>query len=255
MLSNELVRLELFLKELLEDKEIIARCELLNRTYEFVRAANLKSEDREELQNLTGRKLAAGIFASMMNGTPMFLGLPKLDAFTVLNGKIFHFLHTKNHGKEDFHEAYRKFLASIPELKIIMLRNLKDLLIEFMNDADYDLVDERSQRLKFMAVGRKVEAKVFTSIKVVDFKKASHGRLENRKDRIIMVPSEENLEPFMQFYRQNAFEMEESGFQIWVANLEQGTIDPFIGYATDMDIYRQFMNPSLAQTIRTNWKR
>jgi hypothetical protein len=166
------------------------------------------------LQNLTGKKLAAGIFASMMNGTPIFLGLPKLDAFTVLNGRFFHFLHTKNHGREYFHEAYRKFLASIPEIKVFMLRSLKDLLIEFMNDADYDLVNERSQWLRFVAVDRKVDAQIFTSIKVVDFKKSLIDRPENGEDCVMIVPSEENLEPFVQFYRQNASEAEESGFQI-----------------------------------------
>jgi len=204
---------------------------------------------------LTGKKLAAGIFARMMSGTPIFLGLPKLNVFIMLNGRIFYFLHTKNHSREDFHEAYRKFLASIPEIKVIMLRSLMDLRIEFMNDADYELVNERSQWLSFMAADSKVDAQVFTSMKIVDFKKSLLDRPENGEDRVMIVPSEENLEPFMQFYQQNAFAAEESGFQIWVANLEQGTIDPFIGYTTDIDIYRQFMNPNLAQIIRANWKR
>jgi len=57
-----------------------------------------------------------------------------------------------NHGREDFHEAYRKFLASIPELKVIRLRSLKDLLIEFMNNANYDPANKRLQWLRFVAV-------------------------------------------------------------------------------------------------------
>jgi len=44
-----------------------------------------------------------------------------------------------------------------------------------------------------------------------------------------------------------------AGLQVWLANLEQGTINPFIGYTTDMDIYRQFNNPRLAEMVRTNW--
>jgi hypothetical protein len=36
--------------------------------------------------------------------------------------------------------------------------------------------------------------------------------------------------------------------------MERGTIDPFVGYTTDMDIYRQFNNPRLAETVRTCWR-
>jgi hypothetical protein len=38
-------------------------------------------------------------------------------------------------------------------------------------------------------------------------------------------------------------------------NLEKGTIDPFIGYTTDLDIYNQFDNPRLAEMVRNNWSR
>ncbi len=38
-----------------------------------------------------------------------------------------------------------------------------------------------------------------------------------------------------------------------IANMEKGTVDPFIGYTTDLDIYGQFNNPRLAEMVRTNW--
>ena len=37
------------LRKVLREREIIARCELLLRTYDIVRAADLSEEDREEL--------------------------------------------------------------------------------------------------------------------------------------------------------------------------------------------------------------
>ncbi len=42
------------LRELLKEREIIARCDLLNRTYDFVRTANLTDTEREELQKMAG---------------------------------------------------------------------------------------------------------------------------------------------------------------------------------------------------------
>ena len=72
-------------------------------------------------------------------------------------------------------------------------------------------------------------------------------------DYIILVASSETLEPFMRFFQENGAKAEEKGLLIWIMNLEKGTIDPFIGYTTDLDIYNQFDNPRLAEMVRNNW--
>lgn len=239
------------LRELLKDREIIARCELLNRTYDIVRTANLIDEEREELSKMVGLHIAAGIFASMMSDTPIFNDLSKIDTYTQINGRIFHFLHTQRYSKQDFDNAYRKFLASLPEIKSMLHQNLTDLLKEFMGNAGYNLVDEDAGGLRFEAEGRKVNALIFTSINSLDLGKLR--KEANEADSVILVPSSESLEPFVQFFREKGALVEEAGVQVWVANMEQGTIDPFIGYTTDLDIYEQFKNPRLAEMVRSNW--
>jgi len=37
--------------------------------------------------------------------------------------------------------------------------------------------------------------------------------------------------------------------------MEKGSIDPFVGYTMDLDIYNQFENPRLAEMVRNNWSR
>jgi hypothetical protein len=238
------------LRDLLRNREIIARCELLNRTYDFVRAAHLSPFEKKELGRLVGEHVEAGIFANILSGTPIFFDLPKLDTYTVLNGKIFHFIHTQKYGKKDFDNAYLKFKTSIPELKIVLRQNLADLLTLFMTEAGYKVADVSSQRLRFEAPGRKADCHIYTSIRSLN---VDEYLVEPVDDYILLVPSGENLEPFMQFFREKGAASEESGIQIWVVNLEQGNIDPFIGYTTDLDIYRQFKNPRLAEMVRTTW--
>ncbi len=245
-------RISSSLRELIREKEIIARCELLNRTYDFVRAADLNESEREELCKMVGKEIASGIFASIMSGAPVFFDLPKLDTYTQINGRIFHFLHTQKYSKQDFDNAYRKFLTSLPELKEMLRQSLRDLLFEFMSEAGYKLTEESPQRLRFEAGDRKVNALIFTSIRSLD---ADKFKTETDADCVILVPSSESTEPFMRFFREQGQAAEAAGVQIWVANMEQGTIDPFIGYTTDMDIYKQFKNPRLAQTVRSHWKR
>ena len=238
------------LRNLLMDRVIIARCELLNRTYDFVRAVQLSQSEEDELKRLVGEHMAAGVFANLLSGAPIFFDLPRLDTYTLLDGRIFHFNHTEKYEKQDFDNAYCNFQKSIPELRTVLHQNMNDLLTEFMAEAGYKSTEKSSGVNVFEATGKKANCQLFTSVRLLN--------LDDRKedpeaDYIILVPSGDNLEPFMKFFREKGATFEEAGIQIWIVNLEQGTIDPFIGYTTDLDIYRQFKNPRLAEMVRSTW--
>ncbi len=239
------------LRALLREREIIARCELLLRIYDVVRAAKLTDQETLELKKMVGEKIAPGIFASIMSKTPVF-DLPGLDTYTQMDGRIFHFLHTKKYSKQDFNDAQARFLRSLPELKIILSQSLTDSLKGFMRDAGYSLTAESPGELTFSAPERKANAFIVTSVKAIDIDKC---KPEPGVDSVILVPSSETLEPFMQFFRENGEKAEDKGIQIWVTNLEKGTIDPFVGFTTDLDIYNQFDNPRLAEMVRNNWSK
>ncbi len=240
------------LRELLREKEIIARCELLLRTYDIVSAANLSEQESDELKKMVGERIAPGIFASIMNGEAIFFDLPKLDTYTQINGRIFHFLHTQRYSKQDFDDAYRSFLQAIPELKSILKKSLVRMLKAFLEDAGYVLSSESEEMLVFSAAGRTLQAYVVTSVQSIDLNLCGQ-KMQPDVDCVILVPSGESLEPFMHFFREKGKTAEEKGISIWLANMEKGTIDPFIGYTTDMDIYKQFNNPRLAEMVRNNW--
>ena len=239
------------LRALLREREIIARCELLLRIYNVVRAAKLTDQETLELKKMVGEKIAPGIFASIMSKTPVF-DLPGLDTYTQMDGRIYHFLHTKKYSKQDFDDANRKFLLSLPELKNVLLQSLSDSLKGFMHDAGYILTAESQSELAFSVPERSVKAFIVTSVKAIDVDKC---KPEPGVDYVILVPSSETLEPFMQFFREKGEAVEEKGIQIWVTNLEKGTIDPFVGFTTDLDIYNQFDNPRLAEVVRNNWRK
>jgi hypothetical protein len=238
------------LRELLREREIIARCELLLRTYDIVRSAKLSDQERLELVKMVGERIAPGIFTSIMSNEPIFFDLPTLDTYTQINDRVFHFLHTKKYSKQDFANAASMLLRSLPELKVILQQCLADRLKEFMNDAGYTLSAQKGQELTFSAEKRTATAFVVTSVKSLDINKYNP---EPGSDCILLVASSETLEPFVQFFRENGPAAEDKGLQIWIMNLEKGTIDPFIGYTTDLDIYNQFENPRLAEMVRNNW--
>jgi hypothetical protein len=249
---TEIERIAGPLRELLREREIIARCELLLRTYDIVRSADLSDHERNELCKIVGKRAAPGIFASIMSKDAIFFDLPRLDTYTQIAGRIFHFLHTKKYSKQDFANANSKLLRSLPELKVIMQQCLVDRMKDFMKDAGYTLSSQSRQDLTFTAAKRTAKAFAFTSVNSLDL---NNYNPQPGIDYIILVASGETLEPFMQFFQKNRQAAEDKGLQIWIMNLEKGTIDPFIGYTTDLDIYNQFDNPRLAETVRANWSR
>ena len=69
MTINAIERIRSSLRDLLMDRGIIARCELLNRTYEIVRSTNPSPSEKEELHKLLGMQVAVGVFANLLSGT------------------------------------------------------------------------------------------------------------------------------------------------------------------------------------------
>jgi len=240
------------LRELLREREIIARCEFLLRTYDIVRSAKLSEQERMELVKTVGKRIAPGIFASIMSKEPIFPDLPLLDTYTQIDDRVFHFSHTKKYRKQDFVNAANMLLASLPDLKIILQQCLVDRVKDFMEDAGYTLTAQSGQELTFSAA--KSTAKVFavTSVKSLDI---NNYNPEPGIDYIVLVPSSETLGPFVQFFQENGQAAEDKGLKVWIMNLEKGIIDPFIGYTSDLDLYNQFDNPRLAEMVRSNWGR
>ncbi len=238
------------LSDLLTEKEIIARYELLQRVYDYVRRADLSPEDREELKETLGKKnVASGVFFNLLSGEPIFINLPKLDSVMKINDRMFHFVHTGNYTDPDFALAFKRYQDSGEEIDELARLNLRDLLVEFMAGAGYTPADGPSGRLAFGGPeGNRLDFWIFPSIEEVEL-------VEGMEGSVVIVPHAESPGPFIAFFRERGKEAELAEIKIWVANMEQGTIDPFIGYPRDLAIYKQFNNPRMAMMVKTNWGR
>jgi hypothetical protein len=237
-------------------RKIVARCELLQMIYEAVRRAELSSEEIKEAEGLVGgKRLAPGIFASILSGTPIFFDFPSLDSFTVFEGRIFHFIHTEQHSQEDFKRAHQQFVDSRNELLLLLSRNLLDLISEFLIEAGYEALGmgQAPYEARFSKGDQTLTVLSYPKIGMVNLDQCVACAGDHPNQCVVVVPHEESLQPFMSFYSRNAADFEESGISVYVANMEQGTIDPFIGFTTDMDIYTQFKNPRLSAMVRSTW--
>lgn len=241
------------INSLVKEMGIIARCELLHRIYQAVREADLSDAEMEILRRMVGERPAPGIFSSMMSGHPVFPETPKLDSFIVIHGRIFHFPLSGKYDRPDFERAYEIFKRSRDELLELVRANLEYLTTDFLTRAGYSLSRRSSGGMSFMKGDDRLEVLVYPRIGMLDVEECILAS-ELYDGMAAIVPHEESLEPFMAFYREHAGLLEETDVQIWVANMEEGTIDPFIGFTTDPEIYMGFKNPKLASMVRSRWR-
>jgi hypothetical protein len=238
------------LSDLLTEKEIIARYELLQRVYDCVRRADFTADEKEELKKALGKKnVASGVFFNILSGDPIFKNLPKLDSVMNINDRMFHFVHTGNYTDPDFALAFKRYQDSEKEVRELVRLNLKDLLVEFMAGAGYAIADDSSGRLAFAdPEDKRLDFRIFPSIKDVEL-------VEGMDGSVVIVPHAESPGPFIAFFQEKGKAADMAEIKVWVANMEQGTIDPFIGYPKDLAIYKQFNNPRMAMMVKTNWGR
>lgn len=249
-LNEKIEVIESCLGDILTQKEIISRYELLQRVYQCVREADLSSEERSELEEMVGEKnVAAGIFHNVLGKDPIFTNIPKLDSAMQVNDVMFHFVHTGNYGDPEFAKAFSKYQKAEEELKALSSLNLKDLLVEFMDGAGYVLKEDNSGKLTFAnSNDERLDFRIFASIQEVEI-------VDGMKGSVAIAPHGESPGPFIDFFHEKGIEADKSEVKVWVANMEAGTIDPFIGYPKDMEIYKQFSNPRLALMVKDHWGR
>jgi len=235
----------------LSEKAIISRYELLQQVYGCVRKAELTEAEREEMQSLLGEKknnVAVSIFSNILSGDPIFMNLPKLDSAINVNDVLFHFAHTNNYGDPDFAKAFNRYQESQEVLKELIRLNLKDMLEEFMAGAGYTLTNESSGKLTFTSGEKAMDFRIFSSIEEVEL-------VEGMEESAIIVPHAESPAPFIAFFQEKGAEADKAEVKVWVANMETGVIDPFIGYPKDLEIYKQFKNPRLVLMVKERWGR
>uniref|UniRef100_A0A7C3UEI1 Uncharacterized protein n=1 Tax=Geoglobus ahangari TaxID=113653 RepID=A0A7C3UEI1_9EURY len=71
---------------------------------------------------------------------------------------------------------------------------------------------------------------------------------------VIVVPTEEELTPFLRFFARYSEDVKMAGFKIWVVDPIKRSIDPFIGYPKDFRLISRFKNPKLATIINSLWR-
>ncbi len=168
-----------------------------------------------------------------------------------IDGIDFYHIHTHCPSKEEFEEAYARFV----EIRAFM----RDL--ESMKRVTDSFFEGYLSKGSFMKEYRKDKFTYFvfyTTVREIEDDLEVHkelaSRLSEKGEYVAVVPTEKELNEFLRFFRRYSEDVKKAGLKIWVVNAEKETMDPFIGYPKDFRLISRFKNPKVATLVNSLWR-
>ncbi|MBE8540291.1 hypothetical protein [Geoglobus acetivorans] len=161
----------------------------------------------------------------------------------------FRHIHTCKPTEEDLENAYEEYLKSrklIDSIEIMM-----EVTDVFFNG--YAIEDGL---IRVYSKGKYKYGAFYSLIDDVGEDLEIHERVATSFDGeyVVVVPTENELTRFLRFFSRYSERVKKAGFKIWVVNVEERTIDPFIGYPRDFLLLKGFKNPRVATQINSLWR-
>ncbi len=71
---------------------------------------------------------------------------------------------------------------------------------------------------------------------------------------VVAVLTERDVFPFLRFFKRASETIRRARMKVWVINVDEGCVDPFIGYPKDLNLIRRFKNPKIGSLICSLWR-
>ncbi|MET1123952.1 MAG: hypothetical protein ABWW66_01650 [Archaeoglobaceae archaeon] len=201
---------------------------------------------REDLKNLSYEKIEE--LALSLLDEPLSVKSLHFPEELEIGGVKFYHPHTEDPTAKDIETAYEEFLRSKKFLESL----------EAMRDVMDDFFDGYSGTGEFFRVyeGRKRYGVFFTTIDDADEDADVHAGIARsfEGEYVLCVPTEDEITPFLRFFRRHSEDFKRSGVKVWVVNVEDMCVDPFIGYPRDLSLIRRFRNPRVATLVNSLWR-
>ena len=206
----------------------------------------LDTQTRKKLEDQLQGDLKEVLVSSIVSA-PISVYSPNLTSKRNYLGETFYHYPTHEFLAEELEKAFKRMtmIRSVDKLDVLH-KVASALLIK----SGYEVISSNCQKnplgcreLTATKTDRKLVVFVLPSLNfAVDY---AEGMDENQ-EYVIVVPIERTPAPFIQFCREKAEEFSGKKIQIWVVDHEKETVNPFLGYTHDDDLYRNFENAPLA---------
>jgi hypothetical protein len=241
-----------------QEYKVVSEGELLMKIRACVKS--LSDTEREEVERRVKGNVEMVIFKSITSNEKISVFSPDMHTRINYQGELFYCLPTHRYMSEELEETFLRWAKMRSPL-----RALKDVVTDFLERCHYQVKDEvgnsNSDHLEMRALKngtenqRRIHLFIFPSIKFVPhFLEKNYAVFEpseTGEETVIIVPTEKTPAPFISFIR----DQEIDGAMIWVADLGERTIKPFMGNPQDTEIENNFENPEQARRAVSVWMR
>lgn len=236
---------------------VISEGELVLKIRESIKSL-LTDAERADLESKLNGTLEDVLFESITSNEMFSLFSPDMHTRINYQGEVFYCVPTHRYMSNELEDAFLRW-ARIRSPPGALTRVVKD----FMERCGYQVenTESKNDHIEMIAVKNKNKYRskhifIFPSItfvpQFVDEMENSEAKYEQENENVIVVPTEKTPAPFISFFREH----DAGAAMIWVADVEKGTIDPFIGDPGDDDaIEGNFANPEQARKAVSVWAR
>ncbi|AGK62205.1 hypothetical protein Asulf_02252 [Archaeoglobus sulfaticallidus PM70-1] len=189
-----------------------------------------------------------GVVVESLLDTPYSISSPHYSEKLSLNGVDFYHIHVCKPSKDDLEEAYDEYLRGKRFIEI------RDRMLETSDSFFQGYHAEGSLLRKYTG---KTTVYVFFSLMDYVFEDVDyHLNLAEslNGNYVVIVPTEKTPEKFVKFFKLYSEKAKKCGLKIWVCNIQDGYLDPFIVYPRDLNLVRRFRNPKIASLIASMWR-
>lgn len=208
--------------------------------------AKLTKDVRQSLETGLKGDLQQVLVDSIVSA-PISVYSPNLTSKRNYLGEVFYHYPTHDFLAEDLGQAFERLVKL---RALASTAKIEETLGAFLQKSGYDTT-ARSSTTEVSSVremtatkgSRQLEILMLPSVNSIPDHASS---LEEGKQYVMVVPTENTPAPFISFCQQQATEFEGKKAEIWVVDIEKRVVNPFLGYTHDDDIFHNFDNPHLA---------
>jgi hypothetical protein len=259
MTQEPLLRIFKRLSVYIQEHRVLSEGELKLKIQECLHA--LSTAERARLERDVGGNTEAHIFTSITSTEKLSVFSPDLRTKINYQGEVFYCLPVHGYLAVELESAFLRWTKLRSPLG-----TLRDVLQEFLERCGYVIRSEPAgAETSYLAMhAEKAEGArqyrlhlfIFSSIKFVPPFMDTHpglleGIVEAKAEMVMVVPTEKTPAPFISFVREHDVD----NAQIWILEVKNRTINPFIGMPTDPELEKNFANPEQARKAVSTWMR
>ncbi len=235
------------LSEYLNRYKVVSSPELKTIIAIVIDKAKITEDEKHKFCESFGYSSLEDAFFESITEMPISINSPQLQETHMWKGIQFHHSHTYQPIGKDYDDAiyrlrdFAKFYS--PE----------EIVREFFKKAGYTV--KETEASKFLVEKAPFSIVVYLMDSINDLEEFIKEFKEEEIETVVLIPTGQTITPYMKFYREYSETVLSKNLKVWVINIFNGTINPFIGYPKDQEIIKQFENPNLGRIVARTWKK